>query len=198
MADRDDAMPVKDPAEAGVESAEAGPDDGKRSYKRRQYIVDKQLQYYYLSAWLSAVVLFILVGFAFFVLFKVNQDTENLDQDRLDLVYRMLLLNSVFLILFSILMGLHSILHTHRIAGAAYHIREALKNINARKYRPIVLRKKDYLKDVAEEINRLQDRLLAVEKTKEDVIQQLDSVQGELSEPARKAMADVRQKVAVL
>ncbi len=173
-------------------------DSTEKRYKRKQYIVDKNLQYYYITAWLSAVVLFILIGFAFFVMFKVrNQD--NLDMQRLDMVYRMLLLNSVFLVLFAILMGLHSILHTHRIAGAAYHIRENLRKLNSGQYVPLVLRKKDYLKDIADEINLLRDHIESRNRTRQEVLDRLGKVdERNLPEPVRQAFEDLRQKVSVL
>jgi hypothetical protein len=51
-------------------------------------------------------------------------------------------------------MGIHGIYVTHRIAGPIVRLKRTMREIAARKSpEPIVLRKKDYFKDLADEIN---------------------------------------------
>lgn len=156
--------------------------------RRRIFIVDKEMQYYYLSAWVIAAFLMICVFGFFFVMFRVLPVQEK-DPVVMHNLYILLICNGFILILFSMLMGLHAVWHTHRIAGAATHIRNSLDRLLGRDYSyQIVLREKDYLKDMAGQVNALarqlkfdKERLAALQGEAE----RLQRENGNLSGPAR-------------
>ncbi|RMG13428.1 MAG: hypothetical protein D6731_12155 [Planctomycetota bacterium] len=58
----------------------------------------------------------------------------------------------------SLLLGVYTIVHSHRIEGSAYRIGMVLREINAGQKTRIHLRDGDFFVDIADEINRLADR----------------------------------------
>ena len=63
----------------------------------------------------------------------------------------------------AITLGVYSIVHTHRMLGSAYHIGLHLNRLNSgeRNLNAITLRDGDYFREIAEEINRIQSKLVS-------------------------------------
>ena len=148
----------------------------KKQAFRRKIVVDTKLQTYYLTTWL--ILSFVVIGLmsAFVIIYKVmparHQDpvvTHNLNT--------LLLANAIFLILYAVMLGLQALIHSHRIAGAATHIKNVLEAVDQGDWsRRIHLRRKDYLKGVAERINHMIDGIEARKASFLEVAQEIEAL----------------------
>lgn len=147
---------------------------GEQNWKRRQFIVDFPLQLSYMGVYLATITL-LAVGFGALntVFTKVYREMPKISryglgeplppslQDHPD-VLLFGLLNFTFVMLLLIGMAVYAIIQSHRIAGPAFRFRRALKQLHRRDYDWFLqLRRKDYLHDLAEQLNVLNHSLKA-------------------------------------
>ena len=173
---------------------------GPRNWKRRKYMVDLPLQLSYVGVYMSTLVL-LAVGFvALNIVFStVYERALMIQQNRLEgLDYSpnmvlFILINFVFMMLLLIGAAFYAIVNSHRVAGPAYRVKGALRQIQARDYdHYVTLRTKDFLKDLAEQVNVLNQALKAKDVVIADAVLRLDDVARE----APPAMAEQLQEVA--
>ena len=154
---------------------------------RRQYIVYRHVQFYYFVVWLLGLLAAVLVCgmLYFFYHYKPTYLAgQRLDWNDLKLPYIFLVSILFLTIAMSMAMGLHAILTSHKIAGAAYRIRESLKRIRQQKdfEHVIQLREGDYLQEIADGVNGLTGDFQHVRKTKESILADIQELKRAAAE----------------
>lgn len=166
--------------------------------KRTQYIVYRYVRFYYLSVWLLSILFILLVG-AMFLFYREMGSGRTLDLSSPAGFYTYLGVVGVvfFLIFFAIAIGLHSIVNSHRIAGAAYAIRGGLTRALGKDFsRKVNLREKDFLKELAEPLNDLLDRGQRQEDARKEVLAEVSSLRdllGKNGSPDRSLVEAVQR-----
>ncbi len=155
--------------------------------KRKQYVVDKKLQYRMILAFIFSIIAALLIFSAVIIgyywtssmvgdnVFKeyitisteveidgVLQPKEIAGVKRWELVVPPILLNNLIIIIFISIFGLF---YSHRIAGPIYRINNDIRRtLNGEKGVRIKLRNKDKLKDLADNVNQLLERFEQLNK----------------------------------
>ncbi len=98
-------------------------------------------------------------------------------------------------------MGIQAVFHMHRVAGPAYRIRTAINDIaKGDTSVEITLRKKDYLKDVAEEVNRLARSLSSSKEELKSILSKLEETleayDKDDKDAARRALVEAKDALA--
>jgi hypothetical protein len=140
----------------------------KTRYRRWRYIIDWRQQMGFtveIVAVLCGVCVIYSVGVHYLLgnetLFKVSIDRFR------EVVLRV---NAVYLAVSSGIFSLMAIGLTHRFVGPAFNMRRVLKGMIKGDYsKKIHLRKRDYLKDLAAEINNLRETLLEQQEVVRDL-----------------------------
>ena len=153
--------------------------------RRKQYLIDRKIQFSFLRALLISI-LIISVFFGYFLI-KINDHlTETLVMQysgpsiqasasspvvigadvgdlRAQLRQRdlyFILQIALVIILMGVLVGWYAIRFSHRIAGPVYRLKKSLDDAIAGDYSVrISLRKRDFLKDIADKMNQLLEAL---------------------------------------
>lgn len=123
--------------------------------RRTIYVVDREFQFRYLTSWI-----FMTLGYIALILLVLYLGLRHLHRLDPEMALRDLAFvmkaNGLFVILLTLFMGLYTILLSHRVAGPAYRICRCLKQMIGGSYDfTVTLRRKDYLKDVAADVNLL-------------------------------------------
>ncbi|MEK7866847.1 MAG: hypothetical protein AAB434_09215 [Planctomycetota bacterium] len=133
----------------------ASPTDYLPKERRTIYVVDRDFQFRYLTNWIFMTLGFIAVIIA--VLYAGLTLLHKVEPERaFSTLSFMLKANGLFVVLLTLFMGLYTILLSHRVAGPAYRISRCVQRMCEGAYDfTVTLRKKDYLKDVATDMNVL-------------------------------------------
>lgn len=164
------------------------PPDGA-SYKRRTFVIDFPFQFSYVGVYLAT---FALLGLGFvalnFVFLRIieraaqiqNQGLYDPEDATLQLV---LLFNFCFLMLLLIGMAVYAIIQSHRVAGPVYRFKRCMGQILRRDYDWFLrLRSKDYLKDLAEHVNVVNEALKAKDAVIADAALRLNDLSDGVSD----------------
>jgi signal transduction histidine kinase len=120
----------------------------REEYKRRNYVINKRLQFGLIAAFLTAV----LIASALAVVVMALAAEEFIDTFLVPV-----LLNDLAIMAAVIIVG---IIFSNRIAGPLFHIRGVVEDVIAGKTdRRVRLRPKDFARDLAEKINTLLDKI---------------------------------------
>lgn len=129
--------------------------------RRKTYIVDKKMQYTYIAMVVSMVMVMIIGiavsnAFMMWMYHRVLVQRHNMvPPDWKDDIWLFLLADSTLVILLIIAAIFYSVLHSHRIAGPLYRLKQSILRLQTGDYNFLVtLRTKDFLKDMAEEMNK--------------------------------------------
>lgn len=179
-------------------------------YRRTRYMVDLPLQLNYVGVYMTTVV-FLVMGFSAlnYVFAAIYQRALKIQQLGLPGspfseappgVTLLLLVNFVFVMLLLIGAALYAVVHSHRVAGPAYRLRMALRKLHVRDYDDHVqLRRKDFLHELAEQVNVLNQSLKAKDLVIADAVLRLDKVArqsgGETAESLREVASDLADLV---
>ena len=161
-----------------------------RKTRRRKYLVDRQLQFT-LTAQLLGALTFVgaLYVIGLFVL-PWRPDFEMLTGD--EIVSLLMRANAMYFVIAILILGLASILLTHRVAGAAFAIERVLKALRRREYdQPVALRRGDHLTLLAQGVEELRKRLVEDAQALADLQHCLD--EGDL-DGARELVARLRSE----
>ncbi len=143
----------------------------QRTWKRKRIVIDKEFQFRYLMTWvmLTMSLLAGLVLGSLSVFYFISASS---------MVTYFIWVNGACAAVITAGSMYYIVLHSHRIAGPAYRLRQELLAISEGKrgYR-VKLRKKDYLKHVAEAVNVLLEKL----EEKEAKVNELGRQIAELS-----------------
>jgi hypothetical protein len=130
-------------------------------------MVDWKIQLNYASVYIATVTLLILgfvilnMIFYFFAQRMLALHQRGPIPENESFMY-FAMANAVFLVVLAIGMALYAIIQSHRVAGPSVRMRRALRQMLRRDYDfYIQLRQKDYLKDLAEQLNVLNNALKA-------------------------------------
>lgn len=140
---------------------------------RRQLVIDRSFQLQYLYIWLAIAVGILLLCGGFYVLVRTTQG-------RIDPVMSKLLVGvSVFVVLFSLLMGILSVAMTHRVAGAAFRLEQSLQRLKEGDLDvSFSLRKGDYLQNLAQSLEELKGLFARERRLRLEALAHLERLQS--------------------
>ncbi|MHC4959767.1 MAG: hypothetical protein ACYTGN_15500 [Planctomycetota bacterium] len=132
----------------------------KRTHKRRQYVVDKELQIATMIQLVSVmVVMGVLYMVALFVLPASKSGDIPTSAEMRDFLVQA---TAVYFALATAIIGILTILVTHRVAGPALVIMRAVQGMRRGEFdHRLKLRKSDYLKKLAAEVDGLRSDVKA-------------------------------------
>ena len=152
---------------------------------RRQYVIDRSMQMGiagYLAAGLGGVA---LLCAAVLYVFLGGQAMPGLDPLRRFL----LLANATYFVLAAGILTLLTVLLTHRFAGPAYVMKNAIDGMLEGDYgRRLGLRKKDYLKDLSSSLEALRSTWMHHEETSRQALADLERALGKGDVDAAQAL----------
>jgi len=137
------------------------------AYKRRQYIVNKKMQFKYVGIFLLFLLLNFSVcvaivyhtGWTYLVAKLANVYPQGRLVSILNLLRWRMLFGFILVMPFAVITAL---MFSHRIAGPVVRIKKSLRMIGEGNFDFVIkLRKNDELKDIADEINKLVKKLKA-------------------------------------
>ena len=159
-------------------------------YKRRTLLIDWNLQLSYLGVYLGTLTLLVIGFAALNMIFAslYNQALRIQMQRPFDEETNVLflgVLNVVFVLMLVIGMAVYAIVQSHRVAGPALRFRRGLHAMLRRDYDwYLQLRSKDYMQDIAEQVNELNNALKAKDALIAAAALELDQVAREQPEIA--------------
>lgn len=126
--------------------------------RRRDYMVSKRVHFLYMLTWINSLLLVAAFGGLVYSLLQAPEAVRQVPP-LFGLVNPFLLLGVLAFVIVctSLLLGVYTILHTHRLMGSAYRIGVVLREVNEGKPTRVHLRDGDFFLDIADEINRLAD-----------------------------------------
>jgi len=156
-------------------------------FRRRRYVVGK------LQWAITFRILAVLVGVAvlYFVgVFVLPGENSLAGQTGDQVRVTLLRANLIYFTLGSAILAVVTLLLTHRVAGAAFSLKRSVRAMQAGDYSaPIRLRKRDYLKALAAEIDQLRCNLLEEQREHRQMLEELErSLQEESLAGARELM----------
>ena len=126
--------------------------------RRRDYMVNQRVHMLYMITWISSLLLVAAAVGTGYTLWKMSgaKPVEIYGVNAYGVIGVL-----VFVIVASSLtLGVYAIVHTHRMLGSAYHIGLHLTRLNSGETAAsLVLRDGDYFKEIADEINVLQNKI---------------------------------------
>lgn len=149
--------------------------------RRHIFLIDREYQWRYLSTWLIMTLAYVLlILLVMYVGLKITRETSaNPDSITTVQLSKLLQYNAVFVILLTIFLGLITVLLSHRVAGPAYRLVLSMRRILGGDYNfKVKLRKKDYLQDVAAQMNDLIDDLRMREEKLKELDAEADRLRG--------------------
>lgn len=160
-------------------------------HKRTRFLVDRGFQSRYFATWLTisfwvafAMSFFYIIGTWLYL--RYNQDPSGWTAEEYRRAVRLFVAGNIVFILFLIvLIGVSALMHSHRIAGACFRIKKDLQRFRDGEHTvEISLREKDFLHDLAEEVNetfrqvraryRQQERQLELAKDLAESLREAD------------------------
>ena len=159
--------------------------------KRTRLLIDRGFQTRYFATWMTIAFWIAFALSVFYVLgtwvyLRYHHDPSGWNHDEYWQAIRLFVSgNILFVILLILLVGGSALVHSHRIAGACYRMKTDLERFRSGRYGvEITLRQKDFLQDLAEQINetfrhirvrfRDQERQLELAKDLADSLLQAD------------------------
>ena len=124
----------------------------KNGFERKCVVIDRDFQFRYLLTWILMTMTLlgglVLASVSMFYVFKVRA------------MNHLVIGNAVCALAITLLSMRYMVRHSHRIAGPAFRLERTIREIADGTYEGYVtLRRKDYLKHVADSVNYLIDRL---------------------------------------
>ena len=168
----------------------------ERKYVRKQYLIDKEMQTYHLKVWFISAVVVIITIAVFFFFFKLKPATAK-DTVILHNLYIVLTATAAFIILYSVFMGLHAMLHSHKIAGAAYNIERSIRKFKEKDFQHRVrLRKGDYLQGIAQALNEMVNQFQEDREELASLLEKLENLEG-FPEEGKELVAQMKKILAI-
>ncbi|RME78309.1 MAG: hypothetical protein D6785_12140 [Planctomycetota bacterium] len=167
-----------------------------QKYVRKQYLVDKEMQTYHLKVWVTSSVVIIVTIASFFFFFKFRPETQR-DAVITHNLQVILIATSVFIILYSIMMGLQALLHSHKVAGAEYNLKNSIRRFKNKdfSYR-VTLRKGDYLQGLAEALNEMVTTFQEDREKIAGILEKLENLEG-FPEEGRAMVEEIRTALGI-
>ena len=146
--------------------------------QRRQIVIDRQFQMQYFKIWLTVGVGLVILSVGFYLLMKRFSGTGEMPDA---IILRVLGGVSLFVIIFSALMGLISLAMTHRVAGAAWRLEQFTKKVMAGEPQPdVTLRRGDYLQSLAQQVNGMKNVIEQQRAFSRELLAQIESIRDKV------------------
>lgn len=172
-------------------------------YKRRRYMVDLPLQLNYVVLYVATIVLLsvglISLNFVFAEIYEraLTIQAQAGPVGSSPSKFLVLLVNFAFFMLLLIGAAVHAVVQSHRVAGPAYRLRMAIRHIHARDYdHHVQLRQKDFLHELADQVNVLNQALKAKDLVISDAALRLDAAAREATPEMRARLGEVAADLA--
>jgi hypothetical protein len=146
----------------------------EKKFKRRRILINKPLQFVFsgITIYFILIVIIVVGGLTYFITLNTilsQLEIENKFINAYEIVKNiniLLLKRTGFLILLLIILVFYlEIRFLHRVAGPLYRIEKTLKEISEGKdVEPIKLRKKDFYKTLADEVNKVIEYINKLKK----------------------------------
>lgn len=126
------------------------------SERRRDYTVSKSVHYLYMIIWVTSLLLVAAFASMVYTLIRANAARE---VPQVLGVNPFILVGALAFVIVctSLVLGVYSIVHTHRLLGSAYRIGVVLKEAQEGKPTRVTLREGDFFTEIGEDINKLLD-----------------------------------------
>lgn len=180
------------------------PQTGK-PYKRRRYMVDLPLQLNYIAVYVTTIVLLsvglIALNYVFTSIYErallIQQQAQHSPGVASPGTTLVMLVNFSFFMLLLIGAAVHAVVQSHRVAGPAYRLRLAIRHIHARDYdHHVQLRQKDFLHELADQVNVLNQALKAKDIVIAEAALRLDEAGKSAPPEVRAQLAEVQADLA--
>lgn len=122
--------------------------------RRRDYTVSQAVHYLYMVVWITSLLLvgaFLAMVYTFLKTGFARSVPEVLGLNPFVIVGVL----AFVIVCAALVLGVYSIVHTHRLLGSAYRIGVVLREANEGKDSKVVLRDGDFFIDIGDEINSL-------------------------------------------
>jgi len=146
----------------------------EKKFKRRRILINKPVQFVFsgITIYFILIVIIVVGGLTYFITLNTilsQLEIENKFINAYEIVKNiniLLLKRTGFLILLLIILVFYlEVRFLHRIAGPLYRIEKTLKEISEGKdVEPIKLRKKDFYKTLADEVNKVIEYINKLKK----------------------------------
>ncbi|MHC4607610.1 MAG: hypothetical protein ACYTAF_11900 [Planctomycetota bacterium] len=165
----------------------------KPSYRRRQMVVDRPFQFRFLFLCLSVAIA--VIAFVCFFIFVMSVATSSTWVQQLNT--RLLVGFGIFIVLNGLVLGLVSIVLTHRVAGPTFRLNQCLDSLLQGDLEVrIQVREKDYLQDVTDKLSKLRDVIKAERGAIKEALSELEKAQSSGDSAAIAAARDHLSKIA--
>jgi methyl-accepting chemotaxis protein len=137
---------------------------------RERIIIDRSFQFRYLifCLALTAVLLLLFSGVMLIVVKRLSGWWAS--PLVIEEVVRLLVANGLFILLVGVSMGVYALFISHRIAGPAFRLETAIRQMLKGDYeQEIKLRRKDYLSNIASVLNDLLKRLRSIDRQRANI-----------------------------
>lgn len=124
--------------------------------RRRDYMVSKKVSFLYMLTWVASLLLVAAFGALAWQLYglRIQLQHAGVGSSGLFVVGAL----AFVIVLAALILGVYTIIQSHRMIGSAYHIANHLERIvTGQTNDPLKLREGDYFTEIADLINRLRE-----------------------------------------
>lgn len=125
--------------------------------RRRDYTVSRSVHYLYMVVWITSLLLVGAFAAMVYTFLQIGAHRNVPDVAGMNPFVLVGMLAFV-IVCASLVLGVYSIVHTHRLLGSAYRIGVVLREANEGKDSRVTLRDGDFFIDIGDEINQLLDK----------------------------------------
>ena len=157
-------------------------------WKRRSYIVDR----FQLAITGQLLAVSAGLGLLYFLALAILPGEEAMaSMEAIEARNAMLRANLIYFVLGAAVMGMVALVLTHRLAGPARVLRVAIAGMRHGDFdRRLRLRKRDYLQDLAVELERFRNGLIESQREREHLLAELDRCLRENRADAARELVD--------
>jgi hypothetical protein len=183
----DNPAEADDSERVTVGSGESERETAVAGRRRRRLLVDRKLQMSYVGIYLGTSAMFLIAFFLLNLIFLFLHKRMLLKYSHFpriegDLLF-VLVINVVMVVLIAMAMALYSIIHSHRVAGPTIRLKQCIEKLMAGDHDfHLTFREKDFLHDLAEGMNELNQTM----KEEDEVLAGLAAKLGELRRDLQK------------
>jgi methyl-accepting chemotaxis protein len=155
-------------------------------WKRRKILVDKEFQFRYLMTWValttSLLAGLVLASLSVFIFFGTGDRTV------------FILMNGGCAAVIAAVSMYYIVVHSHRVAGPAFRLKRVIGDLaSGRRGFRVKLRRKDYLKDVADSLNVLIEKIEEKDAKINALSRELAEASGGNQEVARRVSQELSE-----
>lgn len=188
--------------EKDMASGKPEPEETPKRRKRGKILVDKQMQFSYLSlmvaTWIVMLLSVIASNVIFILMFKqVLLQRYKIELDIAKEMESFALMNVVIALIPLVAVGLYALIHSHRVAGPLYRLKQSIKRASEGDYDfRVQFRKNDFMHEVADMMDSLVVELHEKQAKLKELGERIEKLvgtipEGESSAETLKELSDV-------